>query len=124
THPVETRATNNSQLPTIPASLDGLRILIVDDLEINRRVLQHQLRHWNIRFESASSGPLGLELLQRASAANEPFQIAFVDHLMPHMDGVRFSQRVKADPALAETALIMLTSGAQRSEARQMLNHG
>jgi two-component system, sensor histidine kinase and response regulator len=123
THPAEA-ITEASQPPSPPASLDGLRVLIVDDLEINRRVLQEQLRRWKIPFESASSGPLALELLQRAAAHNELFQIALVDHLMPHMDGVMFGQRVKGDPVIAETALIMLTSGAQRSEARTMLDRG
>lgn len=107
-----------------PPSLDGLRILVVDDLEINRRVLQEQLKRWRIPHESASSGPLALELLQRAAQANSPFQIALVDHLMPHMDGVMLAQRIKSDPGIAETALIMLTSGSQRGDAKTMLERG
>ncbi len=107
-----------------PPSLDGLRILIIDDLEVNRRVLQEQLRRWNIPHDTASSGPLALELLRQAAASNVRFQIALVDHLMPHMDGVMFADRVKADPTLAETALIMLTSGSQRADAPRMLERG
>jgi PAS domain S-box-containing protein len=105
-------------------SIDGLRMLIVDDLEINRRVLQEQLRRWNIPHEAVSSGPLALELLRRAASEGKPFQIALVDHLMPHMDGVMFAERVKADPDIAKTALIMLTSGSQRSDGRAMLSRG
>jgi two-component system sensor histidine kinase/response regulator len=107
-----------------PAALDGLRILVIDDLEINRRVLQEQLRRWGIRHEAASSGPLALELLRQGASSNAPFQIALVDHLMPVMDGVMFAERVKTDPAIAQTGLIMLTSGSQRSDARKMLERG
>jgi two-component system sensor histidine kinase/response regulator len=126
THRADAAQPENACLPCseAPAALDGLRILVIDDLEINRRVLQAQLRRWKIPHEAASSGPLALELLRRNAATNAPFQIALVDHLMPVMDGVMFAERVKADPAIRDTGLIMLTSGSQRMDARRMLERG
>lgn len=127
THPAA-GAIDPGALPATAAppdqSIDGLRILIVDDLEINRRVLQEQLLRWRIPHESASSGPLALEILRRAAGEGRRYQIALVDHLMPHMDGVMFAERVKADPAIAKTGLIMLTSGSMRADARSMLSKG
>jgi two-component system sensor histidine kinase/response regulator len=125
THPVssDVESAGDENTPSLD-SLSGLRMLIVDDLEINRRVLEAQLGHWNIQFESASSGPLALEILRRGAQAGTPFHIALVDRLMPHMDAVAFADRLKTDPAIAQTALILLTSGLHRAEAPSFLKKG
>jgi two-component system, sensor histidine kinase and response regulator len=96
----------------------GLRVLIVDDNETNRTILREQVGSWGMRNDSADGGPTALELMRAAANAAVPYDLAILDMMMPDMDGIELSQRIKADSALARTKLIMLTSlGAEGESA-------
>jgi signal transduction histidine kinase/CheY-like chemotaxis protein len=107
-----------------PQSLAGMHVLVVDDLEINRRLLAAQLQGWGIAHECADSAAHALELLRSAYDRGQPFNVALLDFLMPAMDGLELGRRIKADPELNTTALVMLTSGSQRSSASIFLEAG
>lgn len=94
--------------------LSNLHILIVDDNEVNRRVLEEQLHSCGARTSQAISGREGLRAMHDAVAAKDPFQIAVVDFQMPEMDGMMFGRAVKADPVLKNIVLVMLSSVGQR----------
>ncbi|MFA6561942.1 MAG: response regulator [Verrucomicrobiia bacterium] len=94
--------------------LKNLRILIVDDNEVNRRVLEEQLGSCGVRTSQGVSGRDGLRAMHEAVAAKDPFQLAVVDYQMPEMDGMMFGRAVKEDPALKNTVLVMLSSVGQR----------
>ena len=96
--------------PVPRAALDGLRVLIVDDNEVNRRVLHEQVTSWRLRNGGYASGEEALAVLRQARAAGDPFHIAILDHQMPGMDGETLARRIKADPDLKDTVLVMLTS--------------
>ncbi len=102
----------------------GLRVLIVDDIDLNRRVLAGYLDRWGIRHEWAASARAGLTRLQRARERGMPIDVVVVDHLMPGFDGVWYAEQVRTDPELASTALLLYTSGSHRTEARQFLDRG
>jgi PAS domain S-box-containing protein len=104
--------------------LGTVRVLVVDDHEINRRLLDEQLKAWCVDHDCASSGTEALGKLRAARAAGRPFQIAVLDNLMPEMDGKELGRIIRNDPALKDTALVMLTSGSQRAEARQFIEAG
>ncbi|MSU63400.1 MAG: response regulator [Pedosphaera sp.] len=106
------------------SDLAGTRVLVVDDHEVNRRVLHEQLKAWQIEHECAASGSEALEKLRAAHTAGHPFQIALLDYLMPQMDGEELGRIILHDPLLQNTALVMLTSGSHRSEARRFLGAG
>jgi signal transduction histidine kinase/DNA-binding response OmpR family regulator len=108
----------------LPLDFADRRVLIVDDLEINRRLLSEQLKTWGIAHESADCGRDALQLLHAAYASGKPFDVALLDFLMPGMDGLELGQRIKEDSTLQSTALIMLTSGSQRSAAPNFLAAG
>jgi PAS domain S-box-containing protein len=95
----------------LPAeSLQGVRVLIVDDIEINRRVLHEQILGWGMRNSSASSAQEALRLLREAAAEGDPFRISILDHQMPDFDGEMLARAIKADPEIADTRLLMLSS--------------
>jgi two-component system, sensor histidine kinase and response regulator len=95
--------------------LSGLRVLVIDDHDVNRRVLSEQLSRWKVAHELSSSGERALQSMHAAHARNQPFQVALVDAEMPDMDGAELCSRIKSDPILLPTALIMLTSGTSRN---------
>jgi CheY-like chemotaxis protein len=106
------------------SNLADIRLLIVDDLEINRRLLSEQLTSWGLAHECTESGPKALEKLHAACSRGSPFDMALLDFLMPGMDGLELGQRIKSDATLRSTRLIMLTSGSQRSAAPDFLAAG
>ena len=82
------------------------RVLVIDDLEINRRELQHILTNWQYDNSLAVSGEQALQLMRDAHAQKCPYDIAIVDHLMPDMDGDGFARAVNADPDLRRTPMM------------------
>jgi len=108
----------------LPLEIKDTRILIVDDNQTNRLVFRKLLRSWGYRFEEAADGVEGLEKLETAIAEGNPFRAALVDMQMPRMDGKALGEKIKADPALSGTILILLTSVSQRGEAAQLKEVG
>jgi two-component system, sensor histidine kinase and response regulator len=107
-----------------PAEIAGRRVLIVDDLEMNRRVLESQLTGWGAECTSVDGGRQALAVLERAFAAGRPYEVALIDHLMPDVDGAELGQMLHADPRFGELRLILLTSGEQLGSARELLERG
>jgi PAS domain S-box-containing protein len=99
------------------ADITGSRILVVDDNATNRKLITTLLDHWGCRHEVAIDGVTGLASLSAAADAGDPFKLALLDQEMPNMDGLELARRIKADPLLASTLLIMVTSLGQRGDA-------
>lgn len=97
---------NPSPLPDVA----GLRILVVDDNETNRFILEEQLAGWNIEAAIAASGVEGLGLLDDAHRRNVPFDIVLLDYVMPGVNGEQFARMVRGDGRFADTRIILLTS--------------
>ena len=102
--------------PVPPIELRGRRVLVVDDNATNRKVLTGQLTLCGMQPVSASSADEALALLRQASLANQPFEIAVLDHQMPGCDGAQLGSTIRSDPDLKGTRLILLTSSGQRGE--------
>jgi CheY-like chemotaxis protein/HPt (histidine-containing phosphotransfer) domain-containing protein len=106
------------------ADITGIRILVVDDHAVNRMLIANLLRTWNCRFSEAVDGFTALEMLATAVAEGDPYYVALLDMLMPKMDGRELCQKIKSDPVLADTRLILLTSLGQRGDAEWIQKAG
>ncbi|MBI5558375.1 MAG: response regulator [Deltaproteobacteria bacterium] len=104
----------------IPENIKEKRILIVDDNVTNRYVLREQLLVWGVRSEEAASGSEAMMKMQRAAEGQDPFAIALIDMQMPEMNGEMLGEKIKADPVLKKTILVMLTSVGIRGDAKRM----
>ncbi|MFP4565408.1 MAG: response regulator [Spirochaetaceae bacterium] len=100
----------------------GARVLIVDDHRLARGVLRHYLEAAGATVGESPNGPEGLRELKRAAEAGEAYDIAFIDLLMPGMDGWQMASEVNADKRINSTRLILLSpTGRSAGEAKMKL---
>jgi CheY-like chemotaxis protein len=103
--------------PSVRAELRGKRVLVVDDNATNRKILQHYLQSWGMRLSQADTAPCALELLHGAAAEGDEFALLLTDLQMPEMDGLALARAVRADPVLAPTPILLLSSLGDRRHA-------
>ena len=107
-------------MPATAANLQDLRVLIVDDNEVNRRVLHQQVTGWGMRNGSFASGEQVVDGMRQAKAMGDPFHFVLLDYQMPGLDGAAVADAIKNDPVLCDTVVILLTSVGHWSELRPM----
>jgi CheY-like chemotaxis protein len=107
---------------SVPASdLAGLRVLIVDGSEVNRRVLHEQISSWGMRNGSYAEGDRALRALRAALQEGDPYHFAILDQQKPGLDDAAVADGIKADPALRDTIIVvLLTRIGDRSDVRMM----
>jgi CheY-like chemotaxis protein len=110
--------------PPRTVDLIGLRVLVLDDNEVNRRVVHEQITVFRMRNGSYGSAPEALQALRRAHDEGDPYDIAIADFQMPDMDGETFAREVKADPKLSGTIVVLLTSVGQTRETAALREAG
>jgi signal transduction histidine kinase/GAF domain-containing protein/DNA-binding NarL/FixJ family response regulator len=106
--------------PGPSASLSGLRVLIVDDIEVNRRVVHEQISSWGMRNGSYASAEEALEAIYDAKAAGDPFDLVIADYQMPGIDGATLAASIDADPELSGMVFILLSSISHWRELRSL----
>jgi PAS domain S-box-containing protein len=97
--------------------LHGLQLCIVIDSPINRRILELYAERWGVRCLIAEDGPQALALLRKAVARGQACDIAIINKELPGMNGLELAGAIKADPVLAPTRLVLVTSQGQRGDA-------
>ncbi|GHV65115.1 hypothetical protein AGMMS49587_18820 [Spirochaetia bacterium] len=102
----------------------GKRILITEDIEINRIILRELLADTNIEFEEAVDG---VQALEKFTASPEHYyDLIFMDVQMPNMDGHEAARRIRAlDRVDAKTVpIIAMTANAYREDVDKALDAG
>ena len=97
--------------PTKPVVIRGTRVLVVDDNATNRRILKEVLASWGMEATAVPGAREALGVMQGAKRAGIPFHLILTDAHMPEEDGFCLAERVKRDPNLGSTVIMMLTSG-------------
>ena len=101
----------------LPGKLAGLRVLIVDDVEMNRRILTRQLAGFGINTVSVDGGLAAMAELERGFRRGDPFDLVIVDQMMPGVSGEELVQQVRATEGLAETKIIIASSAGPQGLA-------
>ncbi len=92
------------------SALEGLRILVVDDNETNRRILELQSLAWAMQPIMADSPGNALGILEDES----PMDLIVLDMQMPEMDGLELAKLLDRHPKTAGTPIILLSSIGHR----------
>lgn len=119
-----------SEMPELPQSeqkltdlftAPGMKVLIVDDNVINRKVARSFLKSYEFDLAEAESGPEAIELVR----ANR-YDIIFMDHMMPGMDGIEAVEIIRRDCGENGTApvIVALTANAMEGMREQFLQSG
>jgi two-component system, sensor histidine kinase and response regulator len=99
-----------------PKALDGLRALIVDDNATNRRILEEMLASWHMKPTAVEDAVSALAVLEKAAAADSPFDVLVSDCQMPDVDGFMLARQVRRTRGLPKMPIVMLTSVGQADE--------
>ncbi|GAA0440306.1 hypothetical protein Aca07nite_47780 [Actinoplanes capillaceus] len=111
TVPLTTAAGDAAHVDTLTRS--ALRILVVDDNEINQAILNENLEQWGMRSEAASSAHEALTVLRDEAAYGRRFDLAIIDMNMPKTDGLQLSAAISEDAEIPAIPIILFTSGEQ-----------
>ncbi len=107
-----------------PETLTHRRLLVVDDNSTNRKIIYHQATRWGMHVDEAACAATALKALEQSANQGIPYDIALIDMQMPDVDGLTLGEQIKANSAIADVPLIMLTSTNQREEVQRALKIG
>jgi two-component system sensor histidine kinase/response regulator len=96
---------------TSPVTLQGMKVLIVDDNGTNRLILHKMAEHWGMNPTSVLDGEQALNELSASENANHAFGLILTDMHMPGMDGFGLVGHLKARAKFSTPTIMMLTSG-------------
>jgi two-component system sensor histidine kinase/response regulator len=100
------------------ADLTGIRVLIVDDNQTNRKILRYQTESRGMIADEAENGATAFAKLREASRAGNPFDLAILDLMMPEMDGFELAHFIKKDFSISDVRLILMPSFGQRGHGK------
>ena len=110
---IDTAATETSAI----TSIDDARVLIVDDIEINRLILTEQLRGWGMDCVAVDSGRMAIEFLEHAAGGmGISVDLVILDFQMPGMSGADVVRLIRANPAISDTPVLLLSSVDQATK--------
>ena len=114
------------ELAPTPPPINGRnkRVLIVDDIEVNRRIAFEQLSEWGFSPDVVSGGPEALQALRVAMRVGRPYELAILDYFMPGMDGEMLAREIRKDPSIAATSIIVMSSVDQDGGSRTFRSIG
>ncbi len=99
--------------------LKGTTILVVDDNQTNRRILEEMLKNWRMEPIVTEGGQEALRALDQARNAGKPVGVIISDVNMPEMDGFELAATVNASPLHGGTKLILLTSASRSGDSQR-----
>jgi two-component system sensor histidine kinase/response regulator len=98
----------------------GKRVLLVDDKQISREILNEMLESMTFNVSQASTGEDGLAEVKRADKDDKPYELVIMDWQMPGMDGITASKQIKELNLSLEPKIIMVTAYGREEIIQQV----
>ncbi|MBU2954817.1 response regulator [Marinobacter sp. F3R08] len=113
---------DNEKNPVNAVNLRGLRLLLVDDNELNRVVAKELLMDEGILVDEASDGQQALELLE--SAPDQTYHMVLMDMMMPKLDGISTTRKLRENPRFKAIPIIAMTANASTQDVKKCADAG
>ena len=114
--------------PASPAhrqhTLEGLRVLVVDEQESSREDVAQQLRAWRATADGAGSAAAAYECILSAARAGRPYDAAVLDMELTHTSGLALAASIKADTVARATHLVLVSPEALAADPVQRRTAG
>ncbi len=108
----------------VEIELKGLPVLLVDDNSTNRHILEEMLANWQMKPKGAGSAVAANAALQQAESSGKPFRLILIDTQMPGEDGFTLAARIRQNPRMAGSKIILLTSPGQPDDVARARSIG
>ncbi|MGN0328610.1 MAG: ATP-binding protein [Lachnospira sp.] len=112
---------NTSETHRMSFVAPDAQILVVDDVDVNLKVMKGLLKKTRMKVDTAESGMVCLECVKK-----KKYDLIFLDHMMPEMDGIETLQQMKllASDLNKSTPVVMLTANATRGVRDEYVQAG
>jgi CheY-like chemotaxis protein/two-component sensor histidine kinase len=119
----EKNARTFSIKPSAGFTAPDVKVLVVDDINTNLIVAKGLMQPYNMRIDLCSSGAEAIDAITSGH-----YDLVFMDHMMPEMDGAEATARIRAmaaeDPRYAEIPIIALTANAVTGAREKLMASG
>ncbi len=116
--PLRATGPTQAEIVDLGEKLKGVRALVVDDLPMNLEIVSRQLAGLGMHIQCKEDGFEALAELERSWHRGKPYDIVFLDQMMPGLSGDALAGRIRAVPALAETKLVIISSAGDSQRAK------
>ncbi|MDR2313726.1 MAG: response regulator [Spirochaetaceae bacterium] len=115
-------------IPVVTAS-KGVRVLVVDDVPVNLTVALGFLTKHGINAETAAGGFEAIKKIRESVRENHPYDIVFMDHMMPDLDGAETTKRIRSlgpaeDSPYRSMPIVALSANAVQGSEELFLSSG
>ena len=119
--PIDSEKTEDKKPYVVKFKAPWVQILVVDDNRLNRRVFCNLLKETEVSIDQAESGEQCLKMI-----CEKHYDMIFLDHMMPEMDGVEAFERMKNLPGnqCENVPVVMLTANALEGKREEYLAAG
>jgi len=124
TIPFEKRTSAKLPIAASKLSFPGSRALIVDDNETSRKVIDAHFSSWGLRSRSATSVDQAIERVRSEAVLGDPYKLVIFDSKLGSFDGLDLARRLKSDPQIKDTALIMMIPLGEQVDDEEMREIG
>jgi CheY-like chemotaxis protein len=111
--PFEKSTAHIADRETLPEHFKTLRVLLVDDIAMNLTILGRQLKVFGMSVTGVADGFAAMAELERAWHQGKPYDLAFLDQMMPGLAGDELARRIRANIHLSEVKLVIVSSAGR-----------
>jgi two-component system sensor histidine kinase/response regulator len=104
--------------------MPSFNVLVVDDNDTNRTVIENMLSAWGMKVTQACNGREALDILMASNASDTDFELALVDMHMPELDGMGLAEAVRASGRYPNLKMILLSSVSSPDDVRKAQDVG
>jgi signal transduction histidine kinase/CheY-like chemotaxis protein len=111
-----------NKIPLVPKInrdlFKNVHVFMVDDNPTNLMFLSEILTSWGARITTANSAIEALQILKKKPFKEDEQNLILLDRGLPDADGFELAEKIKHDPVVDHSIIMMLTSAGQRGDAR------